>query len=51
MSWAEDFEDIGGFMAEQDSMAEACEEYENDCSECPYKHKCEYSDYRQEVDE
>ena len=45
MSYAEDFEDIGGIMAEQDSYAEDCDDYEGDCKRCPNQYSCWNSDY------
>lgn len=40
-----DWEDEGLLMAKQDSMAEACEDAEGNCSKCPYKDNCNDSDY------
>lgn len=48
MSWAEDAEDIGGYLANQDYIARCCEDAEGDCSICDAKHECDSSDYREE---
>ena len=45
MSYAEDFEDVGGYFAEQDYYAEECDEYEGECKRCPHKKRCQSSDY------
>ncbi len=45
MSYADDFEDIGGYFADQDFFAEECEDYDGNCRKCPYKYECESSDY------
>ena len=50
MSWAEDFEDTGGILAEQDSFIEDCEDYEGECSECPHKYRCWSSSYTKNKD-
>lgn len=49
MSYADDFEDIGGYYAEQDSYAEDCEEYEGECKKCPNKWNCDGSYYKQRM--
>ena len=46
MSYADDFEDVGGILAEQDSYIEDCEEYEGNCRRCPNKYNCWSSTYR-----
>lgn len=46
MSYADDFEDIGGILSEQDSYIEDCEEYEGNCRRCPNKYNCWSSTYR-----
>lgn len=40
MSYAEDFEDIGGILAEEDSYIEDCEDYDENCKKCPHKNHC-----------
>ena len=45
MSYADDFEDVGGILAEQDSYIDDCEEYEGNCKRCPNKYSCWSSDY------
>ena len=45
MSYADDFEDVGGYLAEQDSFIEDCEEYEGNCKACPNQYQCDASDY------
>ena len=47
MSYAEDFEDTGGILAEQDYFAEDCENYDGECSECPHKYQCWSSTYNE----
>ena len=45
MSYADDFEDVGGYLADQDFYAEECENYDGNCKKCPYEHHCQSSDY------
>lgn len=47
MSEAEFCADEGGYLAEQDFYAEECENYEGECHKCPYKYRCQSSDYNQ----
>ena len=49
MSYAEDFEDIGGWYANQDYYAEACEEYDGNCRKCDCKYECDKSQYRGKI--
>lgn len=41
MSYAEDFEDVGGYYAEMDFYAEECED---NCIICEYQYECPNSD-------
>ena len=45
MSYADDFEDSGGLLAEQDSFVEDCEDVDGDCRRCSHKYTCWSSDY------
>ena len=45
MSYAEDFEDDGAILAEQDSFIDDCEELDGNCKKCPNKYICWSSDY------
>ena len=49
MSEAEFCADEGGYLAEQDFYAEECENYEGECHRCPYKYRCQSSDYNQKT--
>ena len=42
MSYAEDCEDIGGYLADLDFYAEECID---DCGRCDWKYECPNSDY------
>ena len=45
MGYGWDEEDVGGYLAEQDSYIEDCEFYDGDCSKCPFICSCRGSDY------
>lgn len=45
MGYGMDEEDVGGFLAEQDSFTEDCEKYEGNCRWCPNEYTCQSSDY------
>ena len=36
-----DWEDVGGYYAERDYIAETCEENYGHCDECPIREECE----------
>ena len=40
MSYADDFEDIGGYLADMDYRAEVCDEHDGDCNHCPLRRDC-----------
>lgn len=45
MGYGWDEEDIGGYLADQDSYVDDCEEYEGNCKKCPHRYNCQSSDY------
>lgn len=39
-----EWEDVGGWYADRDYIAETCAEFDGDCWLCPLHEECEYAE-------